>query len=62
MQQFAFTIIDGRGRVKVYEMATSEAEAKLRLQRRFPDKRIEPDHDIPEFLRERRAAPRRKVA
>ncbi len=52
MQQFAFNIIDERGRVKVFEAAHTEAEAKLRLERRYPTKTVEPNYDIPLFLRE----------
>ena len=52
MQQFAFNIIDEHGRVKVFEAAHTEAEAKLRLERRYPTKTIEPNYEIPLFLRE----------
>lgn len=56
MPQFAFNIIDERGRIKIFETAQSEADAKRRLEHRYPTKRVEPNHDIPAFLRDHSAS------
>lgn len=52
MPQFAFNVIDERGRIKVFESAQTEIEARRRLETRYPNKRVEPNNDIPLFLRE----------